>query len=64
MLTVLLPENRYSPPLRELLEPLLPEGSVFRDPDAGLEALTDHRAAADVSIPYRLIERRSVCFMC
>lgn len=29
-----------------------------------LEALTDHRAAADVSIPYRLIERRSVCFMC
>ena len=26
MLTVLLPENEYSPPLRELLASLLPEG--------------------------------------
>lgn len=28
-----------------------------------LEALIDHRVASDVSIPYRLIERRSVSFM-
>ena len=39
MLTVLLPENPYSPPLRALLTPLLPAGSEFRDPDQGLEGL-------------------------
>ena len=50
MLTVLLPENRYSPPLRELLEPLLPEGSVFRDPDAGLEGLTGQRLLFAVAL--------------
>ena len=29
-ITVLLPENLYSAPLRALLEPMLPEGSVIR----------------------------------
>ena len=65
MLTVLLPENRYSPPLRELLEPLLPEGSVFRDPDAGLEGLTGQRLLFAVALDeggcseayYRMLSR-------
>lgn len=65
MLTVLLPENWYSPPLRELLEPLLPEGSVFRDPDAGLEGLTGQRLLFAVALDeggcseayYRMLSR-------
>lgn len=65
MLTVLLPENRYSPPLRELLEPLLPEGSVFRDSDAGLEGLTGQRLLFAVALDeggcseayYRMLSR-------
>ena len=65
MLTVLLPENRYSPSLRELLEPLLPEGSVFRDPDAGLEGLTGQRLLFAVALDeggcseayYRMLSR-------
>ena len=39
MLTVLLPENDRSPALRDLLVPLLPPGSVIRDPDEGLDGL-------------------------
>ena len=43
MLTVLLPENGHSAPLRQLLTPLLPAGSTFRDPDDGLEGLAGRR---------------------
>ena len=50
MLTVLLPENGHSAGLRQLLTPLLPAGSVFRDPDAGLEALTDQRLLFAVAL--------------
>ena len=65
MLTVLLPENGHSAGLRQLLTPLLPAGSVFRDPDAGLEALTDQRLLFAVALDeggcneayYRMLSR-------
>ena len=44
-LTVLLPGNDYSAPLRALLEPMLPPGSTVRSPDDGLvRATTKHPA--------------------
>ena len=43
MLTVLLPENEYSGPLRHLLAAHLPDGSELRDPDRGLEGLAGRR---------------------
>ena len=42
-ITVLLPENLYSAPLRALLEPLLPPGSVIRRPEDGMENLENRR---------------------
>ncbi len=65
MLTVLLPENEYSPALRELLLPRLPAGSDIRDPDAGLEGLADRRLLFAVALDaggcsmayYRMLSR-------
>ena len=65
MLTVLLPENPYSPPLRALLTPLLPAGSDFRDPDQGLEGLRGRRLLFAVALDeggcneacYRMLSR-------
>ena len=65
MLTVLLPENGHSAPLRQLLTPLLPAGSTFRDPDDGLEGLTDKRLLFAVALDeggcnesyYRMLSR-------
>ena len=42
-LTILLPKNEYSAALRETLEPLLPPGCAWRDPDAGMEGLTGRK---------------------
>ena len=65
MLTVLLPENPYSPPLRALLTPLLPADSEFRDPDQGLEDLRGRRLLFAVALDeggcneayYRMLSR-------
>ena len=65
MLTVLLPENEYSPALRELLLPRLPAGSDIRDPDAGLEGLADRHLLFAVALDaggcsmayYRMLSR-------
>ena len=65
MLTVLLPENEHSAALRELLTPLLPQGSDIRDPDAGLEALRGRRLLFAVALDeggcnmayYRMLSR-------
>ena len=50
MLTVLLPENEYSPALRALLTPLLPPGSVILDPDGGLDGLQGRRLLFAVAL--------------
>ena len=50
MLTVLLPENEYSPALRALLSPLLPPGSVILDPDGGLDGLQGRRLLFAVAL--------------
>ena len=50
MLTVLLPENGHSAPLRQLLTPLLPADSTFRDPDDGLEGLAERRLLFAVAL--------------
>ena len=65
MLTVLLPENGHSAPLRQLLTPLLPAGSTFRDPDDGLEGLAGRRLLFAVALDeggcnesyYRMLSR-------
>ena len=65
MLTVLLPENGHSTPLRQLLTPLLPAGSTFRDPDDGLEGLAERRLLFAVALDeggcnesyYRMLSR-------
>ena len=49
-LTVLLPGNDYSAPLRALLEPMLPPGSTVRSPDDGLEGLRGERLLFAVAI--------------
>ena len=50
MLTVLLPENEYSPALRALLTPLLPPGSVILDPDESLDGLQNRRLLFAVAL--------------
>ena len=50
MLTVLLPENEYSPALRALLSPLLPPGSVILDPDESLDGLQNRRLLFAVAL--------------
>ena len=65
MLTVLLPENEYSPALRALLSPLLPPGSVILDPDGGLDGLQNRRLLFAVALDeggcnqsyYRMLSR-------
>ena len=42
-LTVILPTNEYSGRLRAALEPLLPSGCLWRDPEEGLEGLAGKR---------------------
>ena len=49
-ITVLLPENPYSGPLRALLEPLLPPGSVIRRPEDGMENLENRRLLFAVAL--------------
>ena len=49
-LTVLLPGNDYSAPLRALLEPMLPPGSTVRSPDDGLEGLRGERLLFAVAL--------------
>ena len=49
-ITVLLPENLYSAPLRTLLEPLLPPGSVIRRPEDGMEDLQNRRLLFAVAL--------------
>ena len=49
-ITVLLPENLYSVPLRALLEPLLPPGSVIRRPEDGMEDLKNRRLLFAVAL--------------
>lgn len=49
-ITVLLPENLYSAPLRALLEPLLPPGSVIRRPEDGMENLENRRLLFAVAL--------------
>ena len=49
-ITVLLPENLYSAPLRALLEPMLPEGSVIRRPEDGMENLENRRLLFAVAL--------------
>ena len=49
-ITVLLPENLYSAPLRALLEPLLPPGSVIRRPEDGMEDLQNRRLLFAVAL--------------
>ena len=64
-LTVLLPENDYSAPLRALLEPMLPPGSTVRSPDDGLEGLRGERLLFAVALDeggcnmayYRMLSR-------
>ena len=65
MLTVLLPENEYSGPLRQLLAAHLPDGSELRDPDRGLEGLAGRRLLFAVALDeggcsmayYRMLSR-------
>ena len=65
MLTVLLPENEFSPALRALLEFMLPAGSDIRDPDGGLEGLEGRRLLFAVALDqvgcnmayYRMLSR-------
>ena len=65
MLTVLLPENEHSGALRGLLVPLLPPGSVIRDPDEGLDGLEGRRLLFAVALDesgcnmayYRMLSR-------
>ena len=65
MLTVLLPENEYSPALRALLSPLLPPGSVILDPDESLDGLQNRRLLFAVALDeggcnqsyYRMLSR-------
>ena len=49
-ITVLLPENPYSGPLRAMLEPMLPEGSVIRRPEDGMEKLENRRLLFAVAL--------------
>ena len=49
-LTVILPQNEYSAALRETLEPLLPPGCLWRDPDGGLEGLQGRRLLFAVAL--------------
>ena len=49
-ITVLLPENPYSGPLRAMLEPLLPPGSVIRRPEDGMENLENRRLLFAVAL--------------
>ena len=64
-LTVLLPGNDYSAPLRALLEPMLPPGSTVRSPDDGLEGLRGERLLFAVALDeggcnmayYRMLSR-------
>ena len=49
-ITVLLPENPYSGPLRAMLEPMLPEGSVIRRPEDGMENLENRRLLFAVAL--------------
>lgn len=42
-LTIILPQNEYSEALKATLEPLLPPGCAWRDPDGGLEGLRGRR---------------------
>ena len=64
-LTVLLPRNDYSAPLRALLEPMLPPGSTVRSPDDGLEGLRGERLLFAVALDeggcnmayYRMLSR-------
>ena len=49
-ITVLLPEDLYSAPLRALLEPLLPPGSVIRRPEDGMEDLQNRRLLFAVAL--------------
>ena len=50
MLTVLLPENGHSAPLRQLLTPLLPAGSTFADPERELDGLQGRRLLFAVAL--------------
>lgn len=64
-LTVLLPGNDCSAPLRALLEPMLPPGSTVRSPDDGLEGLRGERLLFAVALDeggcnmayYRMLSR-------
>ena len=64
-LTVLLPENEYSPALAELLEPLLPPGSGIADLEMGLSGLSGRRLLFAVALDeggcneacYRMLSR-------
>ena len=49
-ITVLLPENPYSGPLRAMLEPMLPPGSVIRRPEDGMENLENRRLLFAVAL--------------
>ena len=64
-LTVLLPKNECSPALQAMLTPLLPAGSVFADPEKGLDTLRGRRLLFAVALDrggcneayYRMLSR-------
>ena len=64
-LTVLLPKNEYSAPLRAMLETALPEGSGFVDPEDGMTDLRGRRLLFAVALDeggcneayYRMLSR-------
>lgn len=64
-ITVVLPENEFSPALRETLLPLLPAGSDCVDPDGGMDGLRGRRLLFAVALDqggcneayYRMLSR-------
>lgn len=49
-ITVLLPENEYSAPLRQMLEGMLPPGSEVKDLDSGIEGLQGRKLLFAVAL--------------
>ena len=49
-ITVIFPRNEYSENLREILEPLLPPGALWRDPEEGLEDLRGRKLLFAVAL--------------
>ena len=50
ILTVILPQNEYSPKLKSTLQPLLPAGVSWRDPADGLEGLQGRKLLFAVAL--------------